>query len=123
MESIFLNLPIPPTLNHSIGTRGKFRFLTKEYKEFLWAVAEEWARKRVEDWDINERFGVSIYLYFPTKRRCDVDNRVKPILDALTRSGAWKDDVQVDVIRVERCEVDKENPRAEVAIYQTKLLA
>lgn len=116
MKVVDLKLPVPPTLNHSIGTRGKFRFLTKEYKEFLWNVAEEWARKRFDDWYFDTSYDVRILLFFPTRRRCDIDNRVKPILDALTRAGVWKDDVLVNRIVVERCDVDKENPRSEVRI-------
>ena len=116
MKVVDLKLPVPPTLNHSIGTRGKFRFLTKEYKEFLWSVAEEWARKRIDDWYFETSYDVRILLFFPTRRRCDIDNRVKPILDALTRAGVWKDDVLVNRITVERGEVDKEEPRSEVRI-------
>lgn len=109
-----LTTPVPPTLNHNIGARGKSRYMTAAYKDFLWAVAEEWARRRVEDWDASKRYYVKIKLCFPTRRKCDIDNRIKPLLDALTRAGVWRDDAQVDAIYIRRMSVDKDNPRAVV---------
>lgn len=109
--------PLPPTLNHSVGTRGKIRFLTAEYKDFLWAVAEEWARRRPDHWDASKRFEVVIKLHFATRRKTDIDNRVKPLLDALTRAGVWDDDSQVDALKIRRAEPDRDNPNAEVVIF------
>ena len=114
ISCVELTTPVPPTLNHNIGARGKARYMTAEYKDFLWAVAEEWARRRVEDWDATKRFEIVIKLHFATRRKCDIDNRIKPLLDALTRAGVWDDDAQVDAIKVRRGGADKDNPRAVV---------
>lgn len=113
-----LTTPVPPTLNHNIGARGKCRYMTAAYKDFLWAVAEEWARRRPPIWDASERFKIAVKLHFATRRKCDIDNRIKPLLDALTRAGVWYDDAQVDAIFVRRGGVDKDNPRAEVEVYR-----
>ena len=48
------------------------------------------------------RLGVTIKLYPPDKRRRDIDNYSKAVLDLLTKSEAWIDDEQVDVLHVER---------------------
>lgn len=112
-----LTTPVPPTLNHNIGARGKSRYMTAAYKDFLWSVAEEWARRRPSNWDASTRFEIVIKLHFATRRKCDIDNRIKPLLDALTRAGVWDDDAQVDAIKVRRGGVDKDNPRAEVTVY------
>lgn len=119
-ENVEFSVPIPPTINHAVGSRGKCRFLTKAYKEFLWDVAERWAKVKPAGWDPLARAGVTIDLHFKTRQKCDIDNRVKPLLDALTRSGVWSDDSQVDEILVTRCDVDKDNPRADIKLFSGK---
>lgn len=116
-ENVEFSVPIPPTINHAVGSRGKGRFLTKAYKEFLWDVASEWSRVKPAGWNPLSRFGILIELHFETRRKCDIDNRVKPLLDALTRAGVWSDDSQVDEIVVTRETIDKERPRADVKLF------
>lgn len=59
---------------------------------------------------------VSIALFWPDKRRRDVDNGVKAILDGLN-GRAWRDDAQIVQLLVTK-RYDKENPRAEVVIEE-----
>lgn len=106
--------PIPPTVNHSIGARGKSRFRSSKYKAFLKAML---AAVTIPDkWDATRRFAVAVVLHFNSNRKCDIDNRVKPLLDALTACGVWDDDSQVDLIMIKRGEKDKDRPRAEIYI-------
>lgn len=51
------------------------------------------------------RLSVHIKAYPPDRRKRDVDNLLKPVLDALTHGGCWEDDSQIDVLLIERCEV------------------
>ena len=106
--------PIPPTVNHAIGARGKLRFRSGKYKAFLNAMLA--AVTIPDEWDTSRRFAVAVALHFNSKRKRDIDNRIKPLLDALTACGVWGDDSQVDVIMIRRGEKDKERPRAEVYI-------
>lgn len=48
--------------------------------------------------------------YVPDRRRQDVDNLMKLVLDAGTRAKLWKDDCQVTA-QVGLIELDRENPR------------
>jgi len=48
---------------------------------------------------------VEVYLHFRDKRKRDVDNVCKPLLDALQHAGAFKDDSQVDKLYLERREI------------------
>jgi crossover junction endodeoxyribonuclease RusA len=44
---------------------------------------------------IDGDLAVSIDVWFPDRRRRDLDNLLKPILDVCTRGNVWGDDVQV----------------------------
>ena len=116
MNKAFLTIPFPPTLNHNIGRRGGRYFQSGEYKSFISQVGWLWLKAVPMNWSKESRYSVVVELIYNTRRRYDVDNRVKPILDALTHAGTWNDDAQVDEILVVRGEVDKERPRAQVWI-------
>jgi len=115
-QTVYLTIPFPPTLNHNIGRNGGRYYKTDDYKRFQSQVGLLWLKALPPLWSQTARYAVAIELIYDTKRRYDIDNRVKPILDALTQAGVWKDDVQVDMIVVFRGEIDKARPRANVTI-------
>lgn len=115
-----LTIPFPPTLNHNIGRNGGRYYKDDDYKRFQTQVGWLWLQAVPPLWSQTERYAVAIELIYDSNRRYDVDNRVKPILDALTKAGAWKDDSQVDAILVVRGEIDKDRPRAQVTIEKLK---
>ena len=47
---------------------------------------------------------VKLWLQPPDKRRRDVDNYSKGLLDALTKAGAWDDDSQIMDLSITMCE-------------------
>jgi len=51
---------------------------------------------------LDGRLGLSLILCAPDKRRRDLDNFLKPVLDALTHGNVYEDDYQVDKLRVAR---------------------
>lgn len=57
---------------------------------------------------------VELKFYRATKRRCDVDNLAKLVLDALN-SVAWRDDDQIAHLTATKG-LDPENPRTEVTV-------
>lgn len=87
-------LPWPPSANkiwrNLRGSRGLY--LAKEYKRFV-DESKIWLWKQGSPRVLgDENLEVVIKLYPPTKRGYDVDNRIKPTLDALTKVGFWRDD-------------------------------
>lgn len=60
-----------------------------------------------------DRIDVFIILFPPDRRKFDIDNRIKPVLDAITHSGLWLDDGMVDSISVAR---GKPTPNGAVVI-------
>lgn len=57
---------------------------------------------------------VDLKFYRATKRRCDVDNLAKLVLDALN-GIAWRDDDQIASLTATKAH-DPENPRTEVMV-------
>ena len=60
---------------------------------------------------------VNVHIQLPSKMRGDCDNRIKPILDALTKSGRIDDDRKVQWVSARKCLTGKDNVlvRVEVA--------
>lgn len=54
------------------------------------------------------RIKVSMCAFPPDKRRRDLDNLNKIILDSLQKAGLFHDDSQIDYLSIERCEPFKD---------------
>lgn len=101
---IKLTLPFPPTVNHMWGFAGKRKFLKKEAHEFRQVVQEAAIEAQAK---IFGRVAIFVALYAPTKRKYDIDNRIKALLDALQAAGVFLDDEQIDFIWLVRRDVIK----------------
>lgn len=98
---IELTLPLPPTVNHAYGQRGKVRYLRKGYKIFKHEVAVIVANENARGhFPRPKRVGVAVVLHMTG--RGDIDNRVKPLLDALEEAHVFENDSQVGELKVTR---------------------
>ena len=95
---IELNLPYPPSVNTYWGFRGSRRFLTKTANDFKLIVNLASKRARFGD----DKVGLEILLHAPDRRRRDIDNVLKPLIDALQAAGVFDDDGQFDKIEIAR---------------------
>jgi crossover junction endodeoxyribonuclease RusA len=100
---IELILPYPPSINTYWGFRGSRRFLTKTANDFKLIVNANSRRARFGA----DKVGIEILLHAPDRRRRDIDNILKPLIDALQAAGVFDDDSQVDDLRVSRGTVIK----------------
>ena len=100
---IELNLPYPPSVNTYWGFRGSRRFLTKTANDFKLIVNLAAKRARFGD----DKVGLEILLHAPDRRCRDIDNVLKPLIDALQAAGVFDDDSQVDQLIVSRGSVIK----------------
>jgi len=83
---------IPPSVNHYWAAKGNRRFITKRGKEFkkLLSTHASFFKKRKTNGDVY----LEIEVCLPDRRRRDVDNFLKPILDSL-EGIVYEDDSQV----------------------------
>ena len=100
-----LKLPWPPSINHYYGrTRTGQQFIGSKGKQFRKDVIEY--LRFIPDGDRSipkeERVQVWVEAFPPDRRRRDLDNLKKALLDALTHARVWQDDCQVDDLRVVR---------------------
>lgn len=105
MDYIQLVLPYPPSVNHYWGQAGKRRFIGKKGQEFRRAVAEACLDAGVEA--LEGRLAVHISLFPPDRRKRDVDNVLKGLLDACEHAGCYESDSQIDELHIVRQEVKK----------------
>ena len=94
MFSCFL-LPWPPTVNSMFGQKpGRKRYQSKKYKDWIDGALAAVRRQKVEE-NYTGNVAVTLRMGAPDKRKRDLDNYVKPILDLITKTDIWADDSQV----------------------------
>lgn len=94
----------PPSANACWRWFRGHMVCSKEYTKFKELVKEHIAGLHIPaSW---KYCNVSITVR-PTRRRADVDNRVKPLFDALTHAGVWEDDELVASFFIDFREPDR----------------
>jgi crossover junction endodeoxyribonuclease RusA len=110
-----ITLPYPPTVNtYWRNVKGR---------TVLSAGGRMYRDRTIIDIDcqygplpITGRIAVDAVAYMPDARTRDLDNIWKPMLDCLTHRGIWRDDSDIDDLRIRRGGIDKANPRVELTI-------
>ena len=98
-----LILPYPPSVNHYYIRRGRGVAIGKAGREYRAAVATVIADARVKP--IDGRLLLIAAISPPDRRKRDLDNVCKALLDALQHGGAFIDDAQIDSLHLERRDV------------------
>lgn len=97
-----IELPWSPSMNHYWrNVPGKGTLISAAGRTYRKAVADCVLVQRAAK-QLTGRLEVRIYAFPPDKRRRDLDNLLKPLLDALTHAGVWLDDEQIDDLRIRR---------------------
>jgi len=104
-ENLFLELPLPPSVNSYWGFSGHRRFLTLAAREFKQQVAHIVSQQPIRFG--SDRLSLSVTLHFKDRRISDISNRIKALEDALVQAGLMNDDSQIDELHVFRGEIIK----------------
>ena len=113
---VTLCLPFPPSLNHywrnvaiklKSGRAISKTTISKRGREFRKETMSMVAEQGISALCMKSRLRVIIYLHPPDKRKRDIDNYAKALLDALTHSQVWLDDSQIDELQIVRGEIKK----------------
>ena len=94
-------LPWPPSVNHYWAARGNTRYLSPRARAWH---REAWALLRAQGVRFGGEVAVYLMVYPPDRRRRDIDNILKAVLDALVHAGVLQDDSQVAELHAVRRE-------------------
>ena len=98
-----LILPFPPSLNvYWRNFRGR-TVLSKAGREYKTAIAEYVSTHNVPKYG-ESKLRITMILQPKDKRKIDIDNRIKCVLDSLQEAGVFDDDFHVDELHVMRGE-------------------
>lgn len=89
----------PPSVNTYYRANGNRRFITKRGVDFRVEVSD-----RVDALNLPtlaQELEVFVALYPPDKRRRDVDNGMKALLDAMEHAGVYQDDSQIKMLTID----------------------
>ena len=94
-------LPYPPSVNRYWRHVGSRILVSREGRRYRSTVRLLLAGTR----PLAGRLRVEVTLFPPDRRRRDVDNALKAMLDSVGNGGAYLDDSQIDELHVRRGEV------------------
>jgi crossover junction endodeoxyribonuclease RusA len=108
-------LPYPPSVNHYwryVNGRVLISAKGRKYRQDVCAAVFPNPGEIIMD----GRLSITLHIFPPDKRRRDVDNVLKAILDSLQHANVYADDSQIDEIHVFR---EKTMPNGEKMVRAT----
>ena len=95
-----LELPYPPSINHYWRRVGPRTLISREGRRFRQRVMAILAAFHIRP--LAGNLAVHVKVFPPDRRRRDIDNVLKSLLDALEHGGAFHDDSQVTDLRAKK---------------------
>lgn len=96
-----IELPWPPSINSYWRRQGARYFISKKGQQFRSDTVYLCHKFKGMFCD-NQRLAVIIHAYPPDKRRRDIDNILKGLLDSFEHAQIFGDDSQIDEIHIKR---------------------
>ncbi|TET37972.1 MAG: RusA family crossover junction endodeoxyribonuclease [Planctomycetota bacterium] len=99
---IEIELPFPPSVNHYYRRVGPRTLISREGRAFRVKVCSVLASLGIKP--MLGPLEVHVEVFPPDRRRRDIDNVQKALLDALEHAGAYRDDSQIVKLVAEKRE-------------------
>jgi len=99
--SVVIELPWPPTANTYWRRNGARYFISKrgqDYREYVAKTCYDYQGIFIAE----DRLRLRIKAYPPDRRKRDLDNLFKSVLDSIQSAGIYVDDCQIDKLSIER---------------------
>jgi len=102
---MILTLPYPPSINHYWRRVGYRTLISREGRAFRRNVCALLGGRGPRKPPAGGRIALAMDAFPPDRRRRDIDNIQKPVLDVLQHTGIYEDDSQVDLLITRRREL------------------
>jgi len=104
-----LELPMPPSANTYWRFVSGRVLKSKKARQYIRTIGELWivhkAQTKSKAFSGDERLKAEIQVFPPDRRKRDLDNLLKVLLDSLEAAGLFKNDEQIDEIRIRRMQI------------------
>lgn len=112
MKELKFTLPYPPSVNtywrHAV-TRGEKKrsivYLSEKGREYRVAVA--CLIGNLLDEPIDEPIRLNLDVFLPDRRKRDIDNILKSLLDSMEHAGVYRDDELITTLKVNKVAILK----------------
>lgn len=92
----------PPTVNNYYNKTQRGVHISNKGRAFRDKVISDFNDQLAGMEPITGKVAIEVIAWPPDARKRDIDNIMKPIMDAMTHAGFWSDDSQVDQMTVYR---------------------
>ena len=93
-------LPFPPTINHYYNPIKRGQLVISEQGKAFHDLVKIMLAHRATGETMTGDLAVAVEAWYPNRIKRDLDNLLKPLLDALQKVGIFKDDSQIVDLRI-----------------------
>jgi len=98
---IILILPFPPSVNNYYIASKLGVYKTAKGRDYSKAVLSS-IREQLPGVQFTDNLHVEVTIYPPDRRKRDLDNYMKSLLDSITEAELWEDDSLIDQLDIRR---------------------
>lgn len=104
-SALCFTVDFPPSINCYYNVKNSCKYVTKAGKDYKKSVIQQlnaYLTHGINYFQHPNRLGIFLLMNRADKRRIDLDNYCKALLDAITESNLIEDDSQIDLLITER---------------------